>query len=130
VVSHTRTSVPLTEVVASSLPDGVTARVVIAVLCATITECDDFAVSGGGGRAGTGGGGPMGTGGGQGGRWISCTCPGCRAGAARSVEYAPVAMAMTPNNLLNELRIVGEAKGGRKPEDLYKRAQAFNMDTA
>jgi hypothetical protein len=39
----------------------------------------------------------MGTDGGQGGRCMSCTCPGWRPGAASSVEYAPVAIAMTPD---------------------------------
>jgi hypothetical protein len=96
-VSHIRTRVPRDEVVASILPDCGTVRVFKEESCAAIIETGCFDGGGGGRDGGTEGGGPTGVGGIQGGRCTNCTCPICRPGKARRVEYAPVAIASKPS---------------------------------
>lgn len=81
---------------ASSLPDGGSARVLSAVLCATMIETGCLDGGGGGllGREGPGG--PRGLGTAHGGRWINWTCPVWRPAMARSVEWGAVAIASSP----------------------------------
>lgn len=67
---------------------------VSALECATMNGFE-----GGGGEGGKdtrGGGGPIGVGGGQGGRAMSWTCPVCRPGMARRIEFEPVDMTRSP----------------------------------
>jgi hypothetical protein len=66
--------------------------------CAAIIEIGCFDGGGGVRAGGTEGGGPTGVGGVQGGRCTNCTCPICRPGIARRVEYAPVAIASKPTH--------------------------------
>ena len=95
--SHIRTSVPRTEVVASSLPEVGIDNVVRAEVCAAMIETGCFDGGGGGFRGGAEEGGSRETGGGHGGRWISWTWPICRPGIASKVEYGAVAIASRPS---------------------------------
>lgn len=66
--SQTRIRVPLADVVASNRPEGGTASVVSAVVCAAIMDMGCCCVAGGGFLGGAEGGGPRGSGATQGGK--------------------------------------------------------------
>lgn len=66
--SHIRTRVPRDEVVANSLPDAKTVKVVSAVVCAAMNEAGFLVGRGGGALGSVGDGGDLGAGGRQGGR--------------------------------------------------------------
>lgn len=71
--SQIRTRVPRDEVVASSLPDAGSDKVVRAVVCAAIMDTGCLVGAGGGLEGGDEGGGPIGVGGAHGGRCMSWT---------------------------------------------------------
>lgn len=96
--SHIRTKVPRIEVVARSLPDVGSDKVVRAEVCAAMIETGCFEGGGGGFRGRIEAGGSLETGGGQGGRWINWTWPICRPGIASRVEYGAVAIASKPKS--------------------------------